>query len=350
MNRAKKIKKTPPKKAKSAKSRGASNKGLVKMVDTGCAVVPAELLEEAIHHVRHGTSQVTLRIYDRDWKAFCSWCQKHKAKPVPAKAQTVVLYMTQLKRDGKKAATIDLALVAISRAHKLAGHDSPVGSSSVREARKSIRRHIGCAPTKKQALLLEELLLLADAQPDTLRGLRDRALLLVGFFGAFRRAELVSLDISDLVFKKKGMLISLSRSKTDQQGQGRCIAIPKFRRSRPCPVASVKQWIQKLEEVSSAQGPLFRSIDRHENVGERLSDKAVALIIKRVVSRSELNIDPEDVAGHSLRSGLATSAAHKGVPQWLIAKQTGHRSMRVLLGYIQDGRALEDNVITAMKL
>jgi integrase len=175
------------------------------------------------------------------------------------------------------------------------------------------------------------------------KGIRDRSLLLLGFAGAFRRSELVSLDVSDLEFVDRGLLVNLRRSKTDQEGEGRKIAIP-FARGAVCPVRALRDW---LEIGGITHGPIFRPINRHGNIsGERLTAHAVATIVKE--RAAALGLNPARYAGHSLRAGLITSAAAIGVSVWKIKAQSGHRSDAILSRYIRDADLFTNNAAGAV--
>src|SRR5262249_39752581 len=155
-------------------------------------------------------------------------------------------------------------------------------------------------------------------------GARDRALVLLGFAGAFRRSELVGLDMSDLYFNRDGLTITLRRSKTDQEGVGRKIGIPFGANPESCPVRSVQEW---LEYAGLAEGPVFRPIDRHGRLGlGRLSGIDVARVVKKLAGRAGL--ESAKFAGHSLRAGHATAAAIAGASERSIMAQTGHRSVQ----------------------
>ncbi len=174
--------------------------------------------------------------------------------------------------------------------------------------------------------------------PDTVKGKRDRALLLLGFCAALRRSELAGVKVEDLEFTAQGIILTLPRSKTDQTGQGRKIGIPKGR-GRICPVMAVNEWIVQL---GADEGFLFRAVSKGRRIGdEKLSDRAVADIIKHYAAQAGLN--PERYSGHSLRSGLATSAAQHGISSWKIRQQTGHKSDTMLARYIRDGDIFTDN-------
>src|ERR671933_1751574 len=191
-----------------------------------------------------------------------------------------------------------------------------------------------------------DLKLMLEKVPSTRVGLRDRALLLLGFAGAFRRSELIGLDVADLEFARAGLIVTLRRSKTDQEGKSRRLGIPFGSSDATCPVRSLQAW---LEAARISEGQVFRSLDRFQRVqAARLSDKAVALIVKR--RAKAVGLDPTRYAGHSLRAGLATSAAAAGVEERVIARQTGHRSMAVLRRYIRDGELFRHNAAAAVGL
>jgi integrase len=203
-----------------------------------------------------------------------------------------------------------------------------------------IRRAKGTAPA-----LTEDLRLMVRAMPYSLLGSRDRALLLIGFAGAFRRSELVSLDVEDLAFEREGVVVTLRRSKTDPVGQGRKIGIP-LGSGKTCPVRALERW---MEAAGIEEGPLFRPVTRHSHVEDcRLSDKAVALIVKRWAQA--VGLDPALYAGHSLRSGLATSAARNGASERSIMNQTGHRSVQMVRRYIREGTVFQENAAAKVGL
>jgi integrase len=177
-------------------------------------------------------------------------------------------------------------------------------------------------------------------------GCRDRALLLLGFAGALRRSELVGLDVADITEGTDGLTVLLRRSKTDQEGAGRTVGVPYGSNPVTCPVRAWRAW---LEVSGIEEGPVFRSVDRHGRIGvTRLTAQAVALVLKRHAAGAGL--DPGDVAGHSLRAGLATSAAEAGVPERVIAATTGHRGTAMLRRYIREGSLFRENAASAVGL
>jgi integrase len=188
-------------------------------------------------------------------------------------------------------------------------------------------------------LLKDDMVLLLAQAKDDLKGHRDKALLLLGFCAALRRSELAAVRVEDLEFTSQGIILTLPRSKTDQTGQGRKIGIPKGRGGRICPVGSVGLW---MKQSGIHSGPLFRAITKGGVLSDQvLSNRAVANIVKDYAQKAGL--DPARHSGHSLRAGLATSAAQHGVSSWKIRAQTGHRSDAMLARYIRDGDIFSDN-------
>ncbi len=286
----------------------------------------------------------TRRAYASDWADFASWCQAQNRAALPAQPETVALYVTALA-DQRKVATIQRRIAAISQAHQFAGHPSPTRDIVLRTVMAGIRRAKGRAQVGKRPILTEDLRLLIAELPDTAAGQRDRALLLLGFAGGFRRSELVGLNVADLNFTRDGLVVQLRRSKTDPEGQGREVGIPYGSNPATCPVRAVRAWADALGD----DGPLFRPINRHGQVlNRRLTDKSVALIVKRWAAAA--GIESAGVAGHSLRAGLATSAAAAGVPERAIMAQTGHRSLTTLRKYIRSGSLFLENAAARVGL
>src|SRR5207245_2323082 len=204
---------------------------------------------------------------------------------------------------------------------------------------KASRRAKGTAPVQKAPTLTDDIRAMVDSTDAGMIGSRDRALILLGFAGAFRRSELVSLDVEDCAFGKDGLTVTLRRSKTDQQGAGRKIGIPYGSNPETCPVRTVQSW---LEQTAITSGPVFRSINRHGQVQSgRLSCIDVARIVKKLAHRAGL--DAEKYAGHSLRAGHATSAAIAGASERSIMNQTGHKSVQMVRRYIRDGSLFREN-------
>ncbi len=235
--------------------------------------------------------------------------------------------------------SIQRRLNAIAEAHKAVGLESPTSAGMVRNTLKGIKRTMGTAPAQKAPTLTDDIRAMVDATDAGLIGARDRAIVLLGFAGAFRRAELVGLDAEDCSFGKDGLTVTLRRSKTDQQGTGRKVGIPYGSNPETCPVRTIQAWI---EQAGISAGPLFRSINRHGQVQTgRLSPIDVARVVKKLADRAGL--DSAKYAGHSLRAGHATSAAIAGASERSIMNQTGHRSVQMVRRYIRDGSLFREN-------
>jgi integrase len=224
--------------------------------------------------------------------------------------------------------------------------DTPTINSKVRLVPAGIRRSKGTAQVAKTPVLIEDLRRMVARLPATLLGARDRALLLVGFSGAFRRSELVALNVDDVAFTRDGLAVTIRRSKTDQAGEGRKIALPYGSNPETCPIRSLQDW---MASSGITDGPLFRPINRHGRLASRrLSSGAVAEIVKRYAAAA--GMDAALFAGHSLRSGLATSAAMAGASERSIMMQTGHRSLTTLRRYIRDGSLFRENAAAVVGL
>ena len=300
--------------------------------------LPSPLPDQVRDYIRASKAENTLRGYQSDWRAFCAWCEGQNVCPSPAAPDTVAAYSAECA--GRlKPGSIQRRLNAIAEAHKAAGLDSPTHSAIVRNTMKGIRRTIGTAPAQKAAALTADIRTMVEAADDGTIGARDRALILLGFAGAFRRSELVGLDVEDCAFGKDGLTVTLRRSKTDQQGAGRKIGIPYGSNPETCPVRTMQAW---MELAGIGAGPVFRSINRHGHVqAGRLSSIDVARVVKKLAQRAGL--DATKYAGHSLRAGHATSAAIAGASERSIMNQTGHRSVQMVRRYIRDGSLFREN-------
>ena len=256
---------------------------------------------------------------------------------IPCPPHALAEYLADLA-ETHAVATIQRRLAAIAKAHRALGHDDPCRAEIVKATMSGIRRTKGMAQREARALQRDDLFAVLERMGERPIDLRDKALLLIGFAGAFRRSELVGFDCGDVEPVGRGIVLHLRRSKTDQTGQGRKIAIP-HGRTRWCPVRHLTDW---LAHAGIEQGPIFRSIDRHGHISpDRLSGDAVAVIVKRRAEAA--GFDPVKFSGHSLRAGLATSAAMAGASSWKIRQQTGHKSDAMLARYIRDGGMFTDN-------
>lgn len=302
------------------------------------AVAAPQLIEEARAYAREAKSANTRRAYLSDWRDFQDWCTAQALSACPAAAETLALYLTHLART-RKPSTLNRRLAAISQYHQAMGQISPAGAMKVRTVMVGIRRKKGTARQRKKPLLASVLAKVAQNLPDTLLGVRNRALLLIGFAGAFRRGELVALDWDRIEAVSEGLRVVIAKSKTDQAGEGRLIGIPLGENPATCPVRALEAW---RKAGSFIEGPVFRVVGRAGKVmRERLSDKAVARVVKGAVQAAGLIAG--EFSAHSLRSGLATSAAMAGVSERYIMLQTGHKDLKTARGYIREGSLFREN-------
>lgn len=300
---------------------------------------PVLAAERVNTYLDNARARNTVRGYRSSFGQFRIWCDTAQLSFMPATAETIALYLgSQAGR--LKAATLQHHLAAIAKAHKAAGYSSPVKDNQlIAETMKGVKAVHGSAQVQKAPVLTEDLRLMLRGLPEKLLGIRDRALLLVGFAGAFRRSELVGLDVSDLSFTAEGLLITLRRSKTDQGGEGRQVAIPSGSHQETCPVRAMRAW---LEAAAITEGAVFRPITRHGKIEPtRLSDHAVALVVKRYAEA--VGLIATSFSGHSLRAGFVTSAARAGAPERQIMRTTGHRSIEMVLKYVRQANVFTDN-------
>jgi integrase len=324
------------------------------------------LNEQASALGRKSKADATKRAYECDLRDFAGFCQQHDEEMLPASPQTVARYVAHLSGfdaenpDEKKphlvltargeyvefgpssVATINRRMVAIAQAHKDALLSNPVADPIVRKVLQGLRRNNGVAQTKKTALtadLLKEALATIDAggTTPTIKGLRDRAMLLLTWFTACRRSEIAALNVEDLIFERDGLKVTIRRSKTDQTGEGRKISLPVIQDAALDPKRAVADWLEAAglkRTKEAAKGiALFRSVDRHGNVGGRIIPQDVARLVQRVTTAARID---GDFAAHSTRSGWITTAAMtSGVTEQQIQHVSGHKSVAILRGYVQ---------------
>lgn len=318
------------------------------------AIVPLKALEQrADYFANLSISKSTRRAYESDWRHFFQFCRELELEELPATPETVCLYLSALADKQAAVSTIVRRLTSISAIHRAAGHDSPAKNDKVARVLKGVKRSCGRPPEQAKALSWHDLSRLI-AQCDSLMiGLRDAAILALGWSSALRRSELVALNIGDLDIVEEGVVITVTRSKTDQEGQGYRIGIPRAK-SGLCPVETVRRWIQRQASDDQLPGdtPLFCKLGIFGRgkwwsaPSGRLSARMVSEIVKRYAKFAGLN--PELYSAHSLRRGLATEAGARGVPERVISRHTRHRSLAVLRGYIEDGTIWSENPLPAI--
>jgi site-specific recombinase XerD len=278
---------------------------------------------ETIKNLRNSKSANTLRAYQSDYNDFSLFCLKNGFQALPTQPKILALYITHLSSYSKYS-TLKRRLASISILHKTKGHYIDTKHPIIMENLMGIKRTNGSNQKGKKPLLINDLKLLINAihesnEKDNRKN-RDKALVLIGFSGGFRRSELVDIEYEDLEFVSEGVKIFVKRSKTDQSGEGMTKAIPYFDNEKFCPVSSLKSWIEILD---LKKGKIFD-----------VSDKSVSLIIKKYANYAGL--DSNRYAGHSLRSGFATSTAEAGAEERSIMAMTGHKSTEMVRRYIKE--------------
>ncbi len=286
------------------------------------------------HYIAQAWSKNTRRAYQADMQHFYTW-----GGAIPCTKEQVARYLTD-HAQLLSISTLQRRLVSIGMAHRLQGYADPTKHDVVKLTMRGIRREHGKPQEQVAPLLKEDLTVMLSHIPDTIKGKRDRALLLLGFCGALRRSELVAIRAEDLEFTSQGIILTIPRSKTDQDGRGRKVAIPKGC-GKICPVEEINIWLLYSGAITRCSY-VFPSIRKNGDLANTaLSTRAVADIIKYYAKKAGL--DPERYSGHSLRAGLATSAAQHGISSWKIREQTGHQSDAMLARYIRDGDLFNNN-------
>ena len=288
------------------------------------AVELAEIAAEARDYVAASRAENTTRVYRTGWAQFTGWCDEHGVMALPAGPETVAYYVADLAKVAKPA-TIDLRLAAISAAHRAAGHDSPTKEEAVRLVRRGVRRTLGTAQRQVRPVTVPELRTMLEGLGSDPAGCRDRALLLLGVAGALRRSELVGLDVADIAEGTDGLTVRSGAQRLTRRAPGAPSASPSGLIRLPPRLARVARGLRH------SRGSTFRPVDRHGHIGTtRLGPQAVAHVLKRHAARAGL--DPGEVAGHSLRAGLATSAASAGVPSASSPNKRATRARRCFAG------------------
>jgi site-specific recombinase XerD len=324
-----------------------SSTDIVRQTQSAARMVELQDLgRQAREMLAASTAASTASANRSDWRHFTVWCDEHGLESLPATPETVTVYLSALA-ETHKPATLRRRVATLAVNHRAAGYESPTRSAVVSRTLEGVARTKGTAQAVKAPLTVEDLRVITrDHLPAGLRANRDRALLLLGFAGAFRRSELVGIDREHLGFVPEGVVVTLRRSKTDQEGAGRKVAIPYGQNPETCAVRALAEW---LASAPISSGPVFRPVDRHGNVGAgRLTGKSIALTVKNYIQA--IGKDPAAYAGHSLRAGFATAAARAGAEERDIMRQTGHRSTVMVRRYIRDGSLFRSNAASVVGL
>ena len=309
-----------------------------------------KLQDETLINLKSSKSVNTVRAYKSDFEDFTLFCIKNNFKSLPTEPKIVSLYLTYLSSKNVKTSTIKRRLVSIGVIHKMKGHYLDTKHPIIVENFMGIKRLKGISQSGKKPLLINDLKEIIDVinkqkEPD-LKKLRNKALLLIGFAGGFRRNELVSLNFEDLDFVFEGVKINIKRSKTDQFGEGFTKGIPHFENYLYCPVKNLKNWLN-ISKIK--KGPIFVRFSKGVNLTNiRLTDQSVALIIKDYLTKA--GVDNKNYSGHSLRSGFATSAAEAGAEERSIMAMTGHKSSEMVRRYIKEANLFKNNALSKIKI
>ena len=292
---------------------------------------------ETLKNLKNSKANNTLRAYQSDFKDFSIFCTKNGFSFMPTQPKIIALYITHLSKSCKFS-TLKRRIASISVIHKLKGHYLDTKHPIIMENLLGIKRTLGSRQKAKKPILINDLKLIIKVIDED--KIRDKALILLGFAGGFRRSELVNVYFQDIDFVPEGVKILIRRSKTDQSGEGSIKAIPYFENQEFCPVIALKDYLNNK----------FSKLDKRKKEVKifEISDKSVALIIKRYAEKAGL--DSSKYAGHSLRSGFATTAAEFGAEERNIMAMTGHKTTQMVRRYIQEANLFKNNALKDIKI
>jgi site-specific recombinase XerD len=321
------------------------------------------LSADEVYFAERARAENTRRAYRSDLAHFAQWCQGEGRTPLPAAADTVSGYLIYLAHHGSKVPTMSRRLSSIAYVHRFAGQPNPVDSPRVLSVWEGVRREKAQPVDQAAALMPPVLWKVLDELPDDVSGVRDRALLLVGFVAALRRSELVAIQVGHVGEHPRGRVLAIPKSKTDPYGEGQLVVLPYSSLSAHCPVAALQAWLKAAE---LEEGFVFRRIHRNGKSvmplrtrelpdGTRvslpgMSEAAVNDAVQRACCRALGKEKGMTYSAHSLRAGFATYASQKGASDRAIAHQTRHRSLASLNQYIRIESAWNDNAATALGL
>lgn len=303
--------------------------------------LPGDLADRVADLRSASKADNTRRAYLSDWRAWTTWCQRHGFDPLPAHPDTVSAYLAD-QADRLKVSTLARHVATISKAHAVAGVANPCRETAVRDTLAGLRRVHGTPPREAAALVAAPLVATLDAIPTDLAGLRDRALLLVGWSLALRRSEVAALTWGDVVADPNGsggLVVTLRASKTDHARTGEVVGLAPENDPGLCPVAALTRWRDAVAHENAAAvepgAPVFVAVSRWGHLGGApLSGYAVAGVIRKRTQAAGL---PVEYGGHSLRKGLITTAYLAGVPDSRVMATSRHRGVAMLRRYQQTG-------------
>lgn len=318
------------------------------------AVAAAELALAAASLAENAKAANTRRAYESDWASWEAFCRAHDFVPLPADPEQVTLYLAQLTdffgAKGKKlrARTAERHLVAIATTHCALGLTFDRHHPALAETLDGIRRTFNRNQKGARALRTDDIIAICESFGRDIRSLRNKAIILLGFAGGFRRSEIVSLNVEDLEFKDKTLRVVLRRSKTDQKGEGRIVVILPGQNLKTCPVAAVRAWLTAADLEHEGDNPVFRPVNRHAGVElSRVTDRAVDLILKEACHAAGLK---ETYSAHSLRAGHVTESLARGHDRAAVKRQTGHASDAMLDRYVRETDLAANNSSSSLGL
>lgn len=306
------------------------------------------LTEKMFDYAKHAFAKNTYVNYKSDWKHFSIWCKSVNVDPLECTPPILALYITALAEQNYKASTIQRKLCAISVHYEYKGLDLRLNDKDFKNIWQGIRRKLGIAKKGKEPILIKTLKLMLEAIPaGTTIAIRDRALLAFGWASAMRRSEIVALNWEDLNFVDEGVIVTIKRSKTDKFSEGQKIAILYGRNKAYCPIQNLIAW--KNISYTDQESPVFCSVSRAGNIKyQRLSNIDVARIVKKGIRA--IGLEDDNFAGHSLRSGLITTASKNSVPEHVIMKHSRHKTAQMIHVYTRDKSLINDNVTSMIGL
>jgi len=308
------------------------------------------LEKETFFNISQSKSPNTIRAYKSDFADFAVFCKSNNLKSMPSDVKSLTIYLTFLFKKKQKFSTIKRKLISISQVHKIKGYYIDVKNPLIIENLLGIKRQLGADQKGKKPLSIDHLRQIIEKIDEEkiseLKKIRDKAIILLGFAGGFRRSELTNLDVEDVEFVDEGLKIILKKSKTDPFGKGLTKAIPFFENVKFCPVKNLKLW---LEKSCINKGKIFCRLTKSNNIFfKKITDQSIAKLIKHYLNR--IGVQNKNFSAHSLRSGFATATAEAGADERSIMNMTGHKSVQMVRRYIKETNLFKNNPLKKINL
>ncbi|HEY8609807.1 MAG TPA: tyrosine-type recombinase/integrase [Roseomonas sp.] len=306
-----------------------------------------EMVARAAGYAGRALSENTRRAYASDWRAFCAWCEAGGIAPLPAAPEVVADHLASLASSLGRSG-LRRRLAAIARQHRLASHLWETRHPAIAATLRGILAAPGKPSRPAAALTSAEVKqLLTSCGTDT-AGLRDRALLLLGFAGALRRSELVAIDREHLRFTSDGMTLLIPRSRRDPEEEGTRIGIPRGLNPLSCPVRVMEEWLRRTR---IEWGPVFRRLSPGGALEDRLSPQGVWKILRRRAAMARLTVDEgERLSPQGLRAGFIAEAYLTGAPEEQVMHHTRQKSIATTQGYRRRARITQDSPVPLLDL